>query len=136
MTYAVSYALQQAVYAVLSNDAGVTALVGTDVFDAPPAGVVPTTYVLLGSEVVRDQSSKTSDAALLDFEINVVSDAAGFSAAKQVAVAVCDALVDLDVPLSRGDLIWLLFRSARALRKGAPGLRQIDLKFRAYVEDN
>ena len=136
MTYAVSYALQEAVYEILSSDAALAALVGSDIFDAPPSGTIPQTYVVLGDEVARDRSSKTSSAAAHDFEISVVSDAAGFWTAKQVAGAVCDALIDVETPLTRGVLTALYFRSAKAVRENSPGIRQIDLKFRALVEDS
>lgn len=136
MTYAVSYALQAGLYDRLTNDAALTTLVGSDIFDAPPGGTVPETYVLIGDEIVRDRSSKTHDAAFHDVVINVVSDTAGFSKAKQVAGAVCDALVDAAFPLSRGTLVGLHFVRARAVREDSPGIRQINLTFRAHVADD
>lgn len=136
MTYAVSFALQAAVYDVLANDAVLSGLIGGSVFDAPPSGTIPETYVLIGDEEVRDRSAKTSAGAMHDFTINVVSDTAGFATAKQVGAAVCDALIDADLTLSRGVLTALNFRSARAVREDSPGIRQIDLRFRAFVEDS
>jgi hypothetical protein len=135
MTYAVSYALQLAVYQTLASDASLSLLIDNNLFDAPPSGTIPQTYVVIGDEVARDKSSKTSAGAMHEFVINVVSDTAGFSTAKQVAVAVCDALIDVDIALARGTLCALNFHSARAVREDSPGIRQIDLKFRAFVED-
>ncbi|MEM7440762.1 MAG: DUF3168 domain-containing protein, partial [Pseudomonadota bacterium] len=83
MTYAVSFALQAAVYDRLVNDAALSGLVGGHIFDAPPSGSLPVAYVLIGDETVRDNSSKTHGAARHDFMVSVVSDASGFSAAKQ-----------------------------------------------------
>jgi len=40
MTYAISDALQQAVYQTLIADPAVTALVGSDIYDALPTGGV------------------------------------------------------------------------------------------------
>ena len=117
-------------------DATLAAEIGSDIFDAPPSGTIPSTYVLIGDEVVVNQSAKTSAGAFHDFVVNVVSDEAGFSTAKQVAGAVCDALVDQPLTLSRGQLVGLQFRSARALREDSPGIRHINLKFRAIVEDS
>jgi len=68
-------------------------LIGSNVFDAPPTGSIPQNYVLIGDETVRNQSAKTSNGAVHEFVINVVSDAAGFATAKQVAGTVCDALI-------------------------------------------
>ena len=47
MTYAVSSALQQAVYQTLSGDAGLAAIVGANIFDVAPSGSVPAIYVLM-----------------------------------------------------------------------------------------
>ena len=136
MTYAVSHALQAGVFQRLDNDPTLTALVLGNVFDAPPSGTIPQNYVLIGDEIVRDRSTKTNAAAIHEFVISVVSDTAGFSTAKQVAGAVCDALIDADITLTRGTLTALNSRSAHAVREDSPGIRQIDLKFNAFVEDS
>lgn len=136
MTYAVSFALQLAVYQTLASNVPLADLIDENVFDAPPTGTIPQTYVLIGDETARDISSKTSAGAMHEFVINVVSDTAGFATAKQVSAAVCDALIDMDATLTRGQLTALNFYSARAVREDSPGIRQIDLKFRAYVEDD
>ena len=136
MTYAVSYALQLAVYQILATNTNLSLLIDDNVFDAPPTGTIPQTYVLIGDEIARDTSSKTGAGAMHEFVINVVSDSAGFATAKQVAAAVCDALIDTDAILTRGTLVSLNFHNARAVREDSPGIRQIDLKFRAYVEDS
>lgn len=136
MTYAISQSLQTAIYDALRMDAALVALVGTDIFDAPPRGSAPPLYVLIGDEVVRDRSSKTQRGAAHDLRIDVISDASGFSLAKQAAAAVCDAIVDRDLVLARGRLTGLRFRSARALRDTGPSQRQIQLRFRALVSDS
>ena len=135
MSYAMSFALQQAVYGELTTDAVLVGLVGTAIFDAPPIGTPPPLYVLLGTEIVKDRSSNTTDGAAHDFVVKVVSDGAGFGAAKEVAGAVCDALAGAPLVLSRGRLSSLGFRKARASRGKAPEGRQILLTFRAFVED-
>ncbi|MCP5085883.1 MAG: DUF3168 domain-containing protein [Rhodobacteraceae bacterium] len=136
MSYALAFGLQQAVFAALSGDAAVTALVGTDIFDAPPRGKVPALFVLLGEETTRDRSSKTSTGAMHDFSVQVVTDTAGFSKAKELAAAICDALIDADVTLVRGKLVGLHFRKARAVRGKSPEKRRIILTFRAFAEDD
>ncbi len=137
MSYGMAAALQSAVYQHLQGDAGVSGLVGTAIYDALPPGGLPQTYVSLGPEDVRDRSDSTGDGALHRFTVSVVTESAGFGAAKSVAAAICDALVDADLSLSRGRLVGLWFERAVAKRTGKAGrIRRIDLRFRARVEDN
>jgi len=125
MTYGVAAALQAAVYQHLQADAALTALVGGAIYDAVPPGLVAGTYVSLGPEEVREASDKTGHGALHEITVSVVTDAAGFSAAKAVATAVSDALVDA-----------LNFHRARARRVQDADMRRIDLVFRARVQDD
>ncbi|WP_370282571.1 DUF3168 domain-containing protein [Pseudooceanicola sp.] len=136
MSYAVSSALQKAVFTTLTGDAALAALVGTAIFDAPPSGTVPTTYVTLGPEEVRDLSDKSGQGARHDFSVSVVTDADGFQAAKDVAGAVSDALMAGLPALERGRVITLNFLKARARREEAGQIRRIDLTFRARVHDD
>jgi hypothetical protein len=136
MSYAMSSALQSAVYQHLLADTGVAALVGAAVYDALPGGNVPDVYVSLGPETVTDASDKTGYGAQHQFTISVITENAGFGAAKAVAGAVNDALLDADLTLTRGRLVALRFERATARRTGKAGrTRQIDLRFRARVED-
>ncbi|SMO97129.1 Protein of unknown function [Thalassovita litoralis] len=135
MSYAVASALQTAVYHHLLADAAVAALVGTDIYDAIPTGTLPTTYVTLGPELARDKSDMTGAGAQHEFTVSVHTSAAGFGVAKDAAAAICDALVDADLVLSRGHLVALNFYKAQTLREST-GERRIDLKFRARVDDN
>lgn len=135
MSYGVAMALQQAVYQALQADPALTALVGSAIYDAVPPGIVSGTYVSLGPEDVREAGDKTGHGALHEITVSVVTDAAGFSAAKAVAMAVSDALVDAQLTLSRGTLVYLNFFRARARRVQDADVRRIDLKFRARVQD-
>jgi hypothetical protein len=132
MSYASSAAIQEAVFAALTADAGVMALAGGAVFDAVPAGAVPGLYVTLGPERARERSDVTGEGATHDFSVRVVSDGAGFALAKALAVAISDALDQAPLSLSRGRLVSLHFRRAEAKRTGAA--RQIELWFRARVD--
>ncbi|MCX7299285.1 MAG: DUF3168 domain-containing protein [Rhodobacterales bacterium] len=136
MSYGVAAALQAAVYQRLTGDVALTGLVGTAVYDALPTGALPSLYVALGPEVVRDRSDKTGSGAEHEFTVAVVTDTAGFASAKAVAGAVSDALVDAPLVLSRGVLVALNFYRAQAVRVGSGAVRQIALTFRARVEDN
>lgn len=135
MSYAISAALQSAVFLAVSGDAGVQSLVGSSVYDATPAGVLPLTYVIVGDEDVRPRSDGSGAGAAHDFIVSIFSDAAGYSGAKNVAVAVSDVLEDADFPLSRGALVSLRFLRGKARRVTSPSSRRIDLWFRARVED-
>lgn len=136
MSYALSAALQAAVFQQITGDPTVTAAVGSDVFDAVPSGQVPSLYVALGPERVRDASDKSGGGALHEFTVSVVTDAAGFATAKGVAGAVSDALIDAPLTLSRGRLIGLRFVRATAAQTSKGKIRRIDLIFRARVADD
>lgn len=136
MSYGVAGALQAAVYQRLVTDTALTGLVGAAVFDALPTGALPSLYVALGPEVVRDRSDKTGAGAEHEFTVSVVTDTAGFASAKAAAAAVSDALVDAPLTLTRGVLVSLNFYRAQAARVGSSAIRQINLTFRARVEDN
>ncbi len=137
MSYGVSAALQAAVFQQLSSDAVISTQTGGAIYDAVPTGTVPQTYVTLGPEEVRDASDRSGGGAVHRFTVSVVSAAAGFGAAKTLAGAVCDALEGAALTLDRGRLVGLWFERASARRTGTGGaIRQIDLKFRARVEDD
>jgi Protein of unknown function (DUF3168) len=138
MSYAMSAALQEAVFQKLLADVVLAGLVGTDIFDAAPPGAVPPIYVSLGPEDVRDASDKdlVAAGALHEFTVSVVSSGAGFRNAKLAAGAVSDALVGAALVLSRGRLIYLNFLRARASRDQGADIRRIDLRFAARLEDS
>ncbi|MBY4891457.1 DUF3168 domain-containing protein [Rhodobacteraceae bacterium N5(2021)] len=134
MSYAATAALQEAVYAKLTSDAAVDTLTGGAIYDALPPGPVPTIYVSLGPERVRDASDVVGDGAVHDFPVIVISDGAGFHTAKTIAAAISDALSDADLTLSRGTLTGLNFLRARARRVGNG--REIEIWFRAYIDSS
>lgn len=136
MSYGVSSALQAAVYQRLMADTALADVVGTHIYDALPAGTVPDVYVSLGAEVVKDASTQDGGLAVHDFTITVTSELAGFQAAKEAATAVSDTLIDATLILARGRLIGLRFLKATAKRTGTGETRQIDMRFRAHVEDS
>ena len=136
MTYAVAAALQQAVYRALSEDQQLREHVGDAIYDVVPSGQIPSVYVSLGPEDVRDRSDKTGRGARHDFVVSVVTDAAGFQTAKRAAGAVADALLAARLDLSRGRVVALDFRRARALRIEEGRMRRIDISFRAQIQDD
>lgn len=136
MSYAISGALQAAVFAALAADVGLVALVGDGIYDAVPAGSVPDLYVRLGSESVREASDISGAGAIHFLTVSVITTNPGFAAAKSAAAAVSDALHDADLTLTRGKLISLRFERGAARRIDAASARQIDLRFRARVQDD
>ena len=136
MSYGVSAALQTAVYGALTADVTLGGLVGTHIYDALPSGTLPTLYVAIGSEEVKDRSDQTGAGAEHSFVVSVVTDSAGFATAKEAAAAVSDALVNANLTLNRGTLVALNFHRAKAVRVGAADERRIDLTFRAFVQDD
>lgn len=138
MTYALAEPLQRSVFDALLNDVALQSLVGAEIYDAPlplDGSVAPDDYITIGGETVKDASSKSEDGAIHDFSIVVYSNASGFVKSKQIAGAVCDVLLDAQLTLSRGQLVYLRFMKAKADAAGAPARRTISLKFRAFVED-
>ena len=138
MSYAMSAGLQGAVFDALSANAVLGAMVA-GIYDAPPdsPGTPPVgTYITLGEEVARDRSSGSHTGAVLDFEVNIHSDFAGFSAAKAVAEVVVDTLLAAPLSMTRGRVVLLRFLKSRARRGAAPETRRIALVFRAILDDS
>lgn len=135
MSYAMSGALQAAIYEALVSDTALAALVGTDIYDAVPTGTVPETWVGLGRERARDASDQTGSGAFHTIEISVFTTQPGFAGAKAVAAAVSDVLHDADLSLTRGRLVFMRFERAQARKIDDNAGREILLRFRARVTD-
>lgn len=130
MSYQAAAALQAAIFARLSGYAG---LAGVGVFDALPPTDSPETLVLIGPEVVIDQSDVSGAGAEHRFDVAVISSAAGFQAAKTIAGAVSAALVDAPLMLAGADLVSIGFLRASARRTPDGMTRRIDMTFRARI---
>ncbi|MFE3835581.1 DUF3168 domain-containing protein [Pseudogemmobacter sonorensis] len=130
MSYGATAALQAAVFQHLAQD---PALAGVAIHDAVPPGA-PGTFVLIGPEEVRDASDRSGAGAEHRLAISVISDGAGFLAAKGLAGAISDRLAGAQLALSRGRLVSLGFERAQARRIGEGEVRRIDMTFRARVE--
>lgn len=136
MSFAMSGPLQAAVYAALTADAALAAVVGTAIYDAVPTGALPAIYVRLGSETAADASDGSGAGAVHQFTVSVITTSPGFSQAKTAAAAISDVLHGGDLSLSRGRLVYLRFERARASRVESAATRQIDLRFAARVQDD
>ncbi len=131
MSYASGAALQAAIWQRLTED---PALAGVAVVDALPRGAGRGTFVLLGPEEVTAAADATGPGAEHRLTLSVISDATGFRAVKEVAVAVGDALEGAELALARGRLVSLRFLRAVARRLDEGAVRRIDLTFRARIE--
>ena len=131
MSYQAAAALQSAVFGALSV---APALAGVAVVDAMPPGTTPGTFVLIGPEVVVDQSDASGSGAEHRFTVSVISDATGFMTAKTVAGAVSGVLLAGGISLTTGHLVSIGFQRAVARRLDEGTSRRIDLTFRARVE--
>jgi hypothetical protein len=135
MSYAPASALQAAVYQRLRGDTAISAAVGAAIYDQVPAGTLPGTYVTLGPETAQTRRDSSGQSTRHDFTISVHTDAGGFQGIKSLAGAITEALQDAPLDLAQGRITALEFRRARARRLGNGALRQIDLWFRAQVEN-
>lgn len=137
MTYALAWPLQQSIFAHLAADLGVSALLGGAIYDAPPhaSDGADDVYAVLGDERVSPWADRDADGAAHEFTISIHAADRGFASAKQAAGAVCDALIDADLPLSRGVVVGVFFLGAATAREDQGASRRIDLRFRILVED-
>ena len=138
MSLVLSGELQGAIYAALTGDTALVALVGSEIYDAPlpVGGALPLgEHVTLGEEIVKPFGSITSSGGVHDFDVVLHSTANGFAAAKLVAAAVSDVLVDANLSIAGGHLVSLRFIKAKAKRGIAPELRRVEMRFRAVIED-
>lgn len=131
MTYRAAAALQGAIFAQLS---AYPALTGVAIVDAVPPGTSPGSFVLIGPEVVTDQSDKSGAGAEHRFDVSVISDASGFLTAKTIAAAVSAALEGAALTLALGQLVSISFGRAVARRLDEGTTRRIDMTFRARIE--
>lgn len=131
MSYQSAAALQTAIYGALT---AAPALAGVAVVDAMPPGTAPGSFVLIGPEVVVDQSDISGAGAEHRFQLSVISDAPGFMPAKAMAGAVSDAVLGGGMVLGAGHLVGVQFLRATARRIGQGQTRRIDLTFRARIE--
>ena len=120
MTYALAWPLQQAVHARLAADAGVAARVADRIWDAAPGWGADAGAsgpgLILGDETAEDWSSGSGRGAAHVFRVAVVAPREGYAEAKRAAGAVCDALIDADLALSRGAVVCLGFVGAETGR--------------------
>lgn len=127
-------ALQQAVFALLSADAGLAAqLGGARVYDhVPRATDAP--YVHLGEMTMRDFSTASETSAEIRFSIIAWSREPGRAQALAVAQTVIALLHDQPLALDGHLLINLRHTATETTRGDATGGRRALARFRAVTE--
>lgn len=127
-------ALQEAVFAALSADAPLTALLGgSNVFDGAPKNAVAP-YVHLGEVVARDWSTATEAGTEISFAVVVWSREPGRSEGLLVAERVVTLLHDAALTLAGYRLVNLRHVATETARVENPEGRRAVVRFRAVVE--
>ena len=128
-----SWALQQAVFAVLSMNGAVRDIADERVFDAVPRGAA-FPYIVVGEGGEADASTATEKGREHTLEIHVWSRAGGHKEAKLAADAVCEALDGVLLELDGHTLVDLRFTTADYSRESDGETYRAVLRFRAVTE--
>ena len=126
-------ALQKAIYAHLSADTAIVALVGTRLFDNVP-GDASFPYLTLGEAQVDDWSTGDEGGSEHFLSLHVFSRAGGRAEAKSILGAARSALHDASLTLEGFQLINLRFLSAETRRESDGATWRGTIRFRAVTE--
>ena len=126
-------ALQKAVFAALAGDAGVAALVGDRIYDAPPRhAAFP--YVRLGEARMSDWSTGTEAGGEHRLTLHVWSRERGKAECWAVIEAIDAVLNDAALGLDGASLVNLRTETAEARRDGDGITWHGVMRFRAVTE--
>lgn len=127
-------ALQKAVFARLSGDAALAALVGANgVTDRRLSEPASPLVVIAGIDSV-DHSTGTEAGEEHVVTLEAWSDAAGHREVQAIAAAVRAALHDAALALAGHHLVLLLHRDTRLKRDGKSRFYRAEMRFRAVTE--
>ncbi|MBI1261400.1 MAG: DUF3168 domain-containing protein [Rhizobiales bacterium] len=126
-------ALQQAIFARLGADAGVSALVGTRLYDNAP-GETGFPYVTLGESDMRDWNTGDSHGSEHRLTFYVWSRAGGRSEAKAILGAIRACLEEAALSLTDHDLVNLTFTGSDTRRAPDGATWRGAIRFRAVTE--
>jgi len=128
-----SWALQQAVFATLSADAAVTALIGSRLFDCVPRGT-SFPYLVIGEGVEKDNATASDSGSAHTLDIAIWSRAPGFKECKAIAAAIQVALETVPPNPDGHVLILFAFVSADYARQSDGETLSARLRFTALTE--
>ncbi len=127
-------ALQKAIFARLSGDAALAALVGADgVADRRLTEPASPLVVIAGIDSL-DHSTATEAGEEHVVTLEAWSEAAGHRQAQAIAGAVRAALHDAALPLAGHHLVLLLHRDTRLRREAKSRFHRAEMRFRAVTE--
>lgn len=130
-----SWALQQAVFATLSNDSGVQALLGATprIYDAVPRdSTFP--YAVIGDGTETDWSTATETGSEHQIAIHVWSRSTGHMEAKEIAEAIRAALDGASLSITGQTLIDIRYLDTDHARASDGETYRASLRFRAVLE--
>jgi hypothetical protein len=129
-----SFALQQSIFAVLSADSALTALIGAGRIhdDVPQASALP--YLALGQTTSRDWSTATEPGTEHTLTLHVWSDAKGKKQAHEILAAARSALHDQPLTLAGHRLVNLRHEFSEARRDSDGETLHGIVRFRALTE--
>jgi len=130
-----SWALQQAVYAELSANAEVQAVLGASprLYDAVPRDAV-FPYAVLGDGQENDASTVGGQGSEHILAIHIWSRGGGHRECKEIAAAIRDCLDGASLALSGFALVDIRFQSADYAREPDGETWRTSLRFRAVTE--
>jgi hypothetical protein len=125
--------LQGAVYSRLTTYAGVTALVGTRVYDRVPSdAALP--YISFGPVTATSDDADCIDGLSISMQIDVWSTEPGYVEAQAIAGAVRAALGGDDLTLVSNALVTIEHRQTRLMRDPDGLTSHAAISFDAFVE--
>lgn len=128
--------LRRAVYQTLQNDAALTTLVGTNVFDHVPAGA---NYprVVIGEGLAADDEYNSGQWLEVNLDVHVWSDVPGTVQCLRIVAAVRAAIrsatLVMDQTVAVGAIHDIQHRSTRTIRGRDPNLSHGIVTFRAHL---
>lgn len=135
MTASSEWPLQQAVFAALSGDSALKALIGDParVFDHVPAqSEFP--YIAIGEVSASDWNTKTDSGMEQTLTIHTWSRARGMSETKRIMAAVVNTLDQAPLAVTSHTLVLIRFEFARTLLDPDGLTRHGVQRFRAFTQ--
>ncbi|MGQ0740927.1 MAG: DUF3168 domain-containing protein [Alphaproteobacteria bacterium] len=131
-----AWALQQAVFAALVNDAGVQAMLGDPprIYDKPP-GDAPLPYLLVGDGVEEEWGTATGEGAEHTLTLHAWSRAGGRKESREILAAVYNALHGAEIALDGFHLVNLRFLLSQVLVESDALTFHAIARYRAVVEE-
>ena len=128
-----SLELQGAIVARLKGSAGLTALVGSRVYDAVPSNAV-FPYVTVGEGDETSDDADCIDGFEISLDIDVWSRGVGFPEAKRISDEIRKALKSPELKLTQNALVYFNHRQTRFLRDPDGKTSHAVLTFEAFAE--